>query len=309
MGLVNLTVKAIDILRPILLVFPRPSMRILGYLGAGFAQDAQWKSVKPRYVSYFDRHLQCIMTADRTEWGGRKSYYWGRYYDLTLQSIFRKFVTPGATFIDIGANLGYHSLYAARLVGAEGMVLSFEPNPSTYSILTGHIAINRIRNCKAYEIALSDVSEEQELVQQDDHSGTATLRPLKQAAHTAKVLVRTGDETLHGIPFSGRVLMKIDVEGYELRVLRGLKETLRRVDVVTVEITPEWISNLGGYVTDLYGFMREMGFYAFIPELRWTAKLFFPELMLIPGENTTSKQHDSVFIRAPILEEMNIKTE
>ena len=289
--------KLCDVLRPLMRVFPRQSMAILGYLGGGYAHDPVWKTVWPRYRCYFDRQLQCLMTADLAEWGGRSCYYWARFYDVTHQTILRKLLKPGDTYIDIGANVGYQSLYAALLVGPEGLVLSFEPNPSTYALLTSHIGINRVRHCRTFQIALSDSSGEAVLNQLEEHSGTSTMRPQATVLRSVRVPMERGDDVLKDVPFHGRAVMKIDVEGLELRVLQGLRETMGRLAAVSVEVTDEWLVQQGGSALELYDFMRRAGFRPLLPNLRWKLGLFNPRLDLRLPVGPLPGQHDVLFVR------------
>jgi FkbM family methyltransferase len=289
--------KICDMLRPLMRVCPRQSMAALGYLGAGYAHNAQWKDVWPRYRSYFDRQLQCVVTADLAEWGGRSCYYWGRFFDVTHQAVLRKFLAPGDTYIDIGANVGYQSLYASRLVGSGGLVLSFEPNPATYSILAGHVGINRIANCRTFQMALSDTDGEATLSQMEEHSGTSNLRPQSNALHSVAVPVRRGDDVLRDIPFPGKAFLKIDVEGFEQQVLIGLRETLDRIAVAAVEVTPEWIAQQGGSAEQLYRYMEKAGFRALTPKIHWRMGLFALPLQLDPITHPIQEQHDVVFVR------------
>ena len=297
--------KLVDVLRPALLRFPRPNMAMLGLLGAGYPHDPKWRSVQPRFVAYRDSKIKCIVSADLSEWGGRYCYYWGRFYDLCHQMVLEQCLQQGDSYVDIGANLGFQSLYASRLVGSDGQVISIEPNPDTYAILQSHIGINRIRHCRALQLGLSDSEGEMVLSQADAHSGLATLRSLDRYAHQAVVPVRTGDSVFADIEFKGRVFMKMDVEGFELRALRGLQETLARIDYLNVEVTPEWIVDQGGTAEELMRLMVDAGFRAYEPVLRWTAKVFRPRLRLLPLAKPKPKQYDVFFVREPLLSRLN----
>jgi FkbM family methyltransferase len=194
--------------------------------------------------------------------------------------------------------VGYHSLFASRLAGERGQVLSFEPNPDTYPVLSAHVAINRIRNCRTFQMALGDAVGEAVLSQPGAHSGTSTLRPISGASlKSVTIPVQKGDTSLGSIPFIGKVFIKIDVEGFEQRVLLGLKETLNKAAIVAVEVTPEWIEQVGGSAEELYSYMREAGFRAFIPEVRWRMLLFGTRLELREAEGIIGEQHDVLFIR------------
>ena len=200
--------KLCDFLRPLMCASPRQSIRLMGYLGAGWGNDPDWKTVQPRYRSYFDEQLKCIVSADLAEWGGRSCYYWGRFFDVTHQAVLRRYLSPGDTYIDIGANVGYQSLYASRLVGTGGTVLSFEPNPPTYAVLLSHVGINRIGNIRTFPMALSDTNGEAILNQVEEHSGTSTLRPQAQVPmRSVAVPMHRGDEVLRTISFTGKAFL------------------------------------------------------------------------------------------------------
>lgn len=296
--------KLCDVLRPMMRISPRQSMAILGYLGAGYAHDPEWKTVSPRYRSSFDRDLQCIITADLAEWGGRSCYYWGRFFDVTHQAVLRRFLSPGDTYIDIGANVGYQSLYASRLVGPQGQVLSFEPNPSTYPILAAHVAINRISNCRTFQMALGDSPGDAVLSQLEETSGTSTLRAQTRALRSAVVSVARGDDVLRGLDFTGKVFVKIDVEGFEQRVLSGLRATLERAQAVAVEVTPQWLAEQGSSAEELYTFMRVAGFWPLLPKLVRLLGLWTRKLELSPLDRVPRSQHDIVFVKEAEFEQV-----
>lgn len=287
-----------DLLRPLLVRSPRSSMKLLGWLGAGFGADARFRNVRPRYRAYRDRRLEAFVTADLASYSGRYFYYWGRFYDTTHQAILRRFLHPGDTYIDIGANLGFHSMLASRLVGGKGMVLSFEPHPQTFKVLAAHMWMNRLFHWEGTNVALGDAPGRSELSQLDEtHTGTATLRGVSQAARTFPIEIVPGDTLLAGRDFAGDVFVKIDVEGFEYRVLRGLRQTLKRVSTVSVEVTPEWLAEQGASAEGLYGEMADLGFVPYVARLRWKLKLFSPSLYLMRAVKPLPAQHDVLFVR------------
>jgi len=300
--------KLVDFLRPLMRSSPRQSIRLLGMLGAGYSADGAWADVQPRYRSYFDYQLQALVTADLSEWGGRSCFYWGRFYDVAHQALLRRFLRNGDTYIDIGANLGFQTLFARNLVGPQGTIISFEPNPTTYALLTSHIGINRVWNCRTFNMALGDQPGEAALNLTENHSGTATLRQDVSAIRSVTVPVMRGDDVLGPMTLAGRVVLKIDVEGFELKVLRGLRQTLERVSMASVEITPEWISQQGGTAEDLYRLMRDLGFLPYIAQPEWRFGLFESDLRIIPATGIIPEQHDGCFVRENLAHEMGLAT-
>lgn len=294
----NRAVYLADAMRPLLIRFPRSSMKLLGWLGAGYGVDSRYVGSGARYRAYWDRRLHALVTADLGEYGGRYCYYWGRFHDMTHQAVLRRFLKCGDTYIDIGANLGFQSLFACHLVGEAGRVLSFEPHPETFKLLNAHLVMNRLYRCSTFNMALSDVPGELLLNEQGSHSGTATLLSTTTASRSFRVKVECGDTVLMGMELPGDVFVKIDVEGFEMRVLRGLRQTLARAGVVSVEVTPEWLCRIGDSAQDLYMEMRELGFAPYIPRLKWKCKIWSPSLELTPVATVPQGQHNVLFVRS-----------
>src|SRR3569832_897765 len=73
--------------------------------------------------------------------------------------LFRELITPGMVVIDVGANIGYFSLLASTLVGAEGSVHAFEPDPLNCKFLRKNVRLNRAANVKVVQAALSSNDE------------------------------------------------------------------------------------------------------------------------------------------------------
>ncbi len=285
---------------------PRQSGKLLGLLGAGVGADLKWRDVHPRYRTYFDKQLQAVVTTDLSEWGGRSCYYWGRYYDVVHQALLRRILRLGDTYIDIGANLGFHSLFARKLIGPGGTLVSFEPHPRTFALLSAHFAINRIWGTHLFNLALGSEPGTATLHQPEEHSGTSTLRECATSVFSVSVPVETGDRVLEKVPFTGRVVVKIDVEGLESAVLRGIEKTLERVSMVAMEVTPGWLIRQGGSVEELYRYMAGLGFRPIVPSISWKLGLFPGELRFLPAEQVEEWQYDVCFVRDSLAAEANL---
>lgn len=130
-------------------------------------------------------------------------------------------IKPGSHVLDIGANIGLHSLYLSRAVGAQGRVISIEPDPDNFKILTYNIKTNKCENVTILQYALGDESGEVDLFQNDTNRGNLSLADLAETKRSIKVQKRRGDEVLADLEISPE-LAKIDVEGYEPFVISGL---------------------------------------------------------------------------------------
>jgi FkbM family methyltransferase len=147
-------------------------------------------------------------------------------YEPAKHALIRRHLRPGMTFIDVGANKGDFTLLAARLVEESGTVISIEPEPENRSILQRSIELNRYENIRVLPVALSD-SDGTANLQIGATSGAHTLSPEFNGARTVKVPTRTLDGIVAEQHLESVDMIKIDVQGFELAVLRGAAETLR----------------------------------------------------------------------------------
>jgi FkbM family methyltransferase len=186
---------------------------------------------------------------------------------------FRAALRPGDHAVDVGANVGCYTLLFARWVGSTGRVLALEPAPDAFDGLVRHVALNGLAaQVTALNIAASDRAGVARLAV-DGFQGTNHLVAGGSDDGARSIDVRT--ETLDELCERERIdpaLMKVDVEGAELSVLRGAAETIRRMGEglsLFVEMHPSAWREAGVTVDDVRGELRGMGFRA-VP-LRETA--------------------------------------
>lgn len=150
------------------------------------------------------------------------------------------------TFMDIGANIGNHSLYMAKQVG---MVYAFEPFAKVRETLNRHIEINGLRNVQVFPFALGEENAVLPFFSgSDENLGTASFCPDHHAGNqpAGSLEIRIGDEVAVAEKLQRIDLLKLDVEGFEPPVLRGLRETLKRDrPLMIVELTPTTRAQLG----------------------------------------------------------------
>jgi len=127
---------ACDVMLPVMRALPRGSVRLLSMLGGGDQRDGSWIDAPRRFRTFHDRSLEATVHVDLADWRGRWHYYPGRYYDPINQILIRRLLRPGDTYIDVGANVGMHTLLASRTVGPAGRTYSFEPHPDNFRRLT-----------------------------------------------------------------------------------------------------------------------------------------------------------------------------
>jgi len=140
---------------------------------------------------------------------------------------FRAAVTAGIVALDVGANVGAYAVLLGQWVGTSGRVYAFEPSRAAFSGLLRHVSLNaQDRVVRAVEAAVADFDGDANLIVADTAGESRLAGPLEAAA-TTSVATTTIDAFCRreGIQPS---FVKIDVEGAELAVLRGARETIRQ---------------------------------------------------------------------------------
>ncbi len=207
-----------------------------------------------------------VMDLDLTDFVQR-SIYLDPSYDADLQRVISDHLPEGGVFMDIGANVGFFTLLAARRVGKGGQVHAFEPEPRTYAALRRNIALNRLTNVTAWQLALSDTAGTATLFPHaGGNSGAASLRPLENSGPPVAVELDTYDRLAaeRGLPVPS--LIKIDVEGAETKVIRGMTQLLSQETKppILMEISEFSLEKLGSSRQELLGMMRNFGY---VPEV------------------------------------------
>jgi FkbM family methyltransferase len=182
-------------------------------------------------------------------------WLWNNKDTLRDDELFLEhFLREGDTVIDAGANIGLLTLRAAKCVGASGLVYSIEPHPETYAWLQKNIACNSWQTIHTYNVALGD------------RVGTVPFTNFKikdvnkvsQEEGTLLVPMQTIDTLFSSV--TRCMLLKIDVEGYELPALFGAEEVLKKVDVVMFESSPQNFARQGYELQHIIKFFESIGF-------------------------------------------------
>ena len=149
-----------------------------------------------------------------------------------------------SVFLDIGANVGNHTLYMSKTVK---QVHAFEPYSAVLDELRNKIRINKIKNVSIHPFGLSNtIAEIPFYLPQGGNLGTGSFSPdFKDGGDLYKALpVTTGDAFIHKNGITGIGIIKIDVEGHERKVLEGLSEAIsRQRPAVIFEMSPETVQS------------------------------------------------------------------
>jgi FkbM family methyltransferase len=143
------------------------------------------------------------------------------------------------TFVDAGSNKGDFALIAARVMNDEGRVLAFEPAPENARWVRASVELNGYRSITVFELALAD-SEGRVPLHLGEWSGWHSLVPGRRSKQSIEVEARTLDAVLAQTGDPHVDVLKIDVEGAELRLLGGATQTLAdtRLFAILVDLHP-----------------------------------------------------------------------
>ncbi|WP_452226391.1 FkbM family methyltransferase [Lacinutrix cladophorae] len=200
-------------------------------------------------------------------------YYYGTYEKGTLD-VIGKILKKGDMFVDVGANIGLMSIFASRTVEQEGKVIAFEPNPLTKKILESNVALNKIENLKIAGLALSNENKKSKIYDRWDvnRGGASLIKPSKPTNSYDIEEVKFSDYFNNGEQIK---LVKIDVEGYELDVLKGASQfilTSKNPPSLIVEFSTTRINTFGKDTTPLFTFLDELNIYRFFKSIRGKEK-------------------------------------
>jgi len=153
-----------------------------------------------------------------------------RTFEPDQQNFIKKYLRAGDIFVDVGANLGVYSLLAGDILRGNGQVYSFEPTPAVFQRLVENVEINKFNNVHCYPFGLSSRDESREiLVYEHGYDAFNSFAPQPRRDDYKKELVKVvaWDSFARQHKLVGNVtLMKIDVEGWEVKVLEGASESL-----------------------------------------------------------------------------------
>jgi FkbM family methyltransferase len=135
---------------------------------------------------------------------------------------------PGDVVLDCGAYIGDFTTRASKLVGPEGLVLSFEPNPRSYSLCARNIRSNRLTNVKLYNVALGEKPKTAYLSVDRINPGVTRVMDDSSAMAAESVPVRPLSDFLSVIDERPIKLLKMHVEGYAVKILTGSPELLEK---------------------------------------------------------------------------------
>lgn len=152
-------------------------------------------------------------------------YYLGDY-EPWVKKHFKRLIRPGDIILDIGANIGFHSLYFSTLTGAKGKVIAIEPVNQNFSALKNNVVLNGFDNIITIQKALANEKKEIQIHIDPEAKNPGAFSLLEGGIKNTSISCVKGDDLVDELGFKRIDFIKIDVEGYELEALKGLTLTI-----------------------------------------------------------------------------------
>ena len=199
-------------------------------------------------ISLKDISFKILINPD-TEQGAQKTVYEKGMWEPTITELVKKLLNPSQVFIDIGSAAGWFSLLASPIVGENGKIIAFEPNPTRFKMIKRSADLNGFSNIIVSDKALGEKEE------------------------TAFIGGRcTGEISNEGIPINTTTLdcflaereinkvdlVKMDIEGMELKALKGMTETIQNNPQIKIicELHPKLLKKYGDTQEELMNYVE-----------------------------------------------------
>lgn len=188
-------------------------------------------------------------------------YLYGAYEPQILDLIAR-YLKKGGVFIDIGANIGQHSMFAASIVGVRGKVYSFEPIPYIFNQILDSARINHFDSIiSAHNVALGEKNRTATLyVDKSNIGGSSVVKADRKDSSEITIDIKRGDDVLNNIQHIN--MIKMDVEGYEHEALLGMQKTITLYKpIIILEFSGQMYSFKGNNDGDkILSFLEKIGY-------------------------------------------------
>jgi len=215
--------------------------------------------VRPRAVVPVDDFRLTVDLNDRML--GRMLYLGGDH-EPEVRALLRRLPLAGGVCVDVGANVGLHTVLMSRLVGLAGRVFAFEPDPDNFRLLETNLRLNGGDNVTARECAVGDADGVCRLARNPRNWADCRVTSGLPGWRSHEVAMTTLDAALPELPPGAVKFVKLDVQGSECRVLAGMRRTLARHPdlVMVVEVFPDGLRGAGASARELIELLTDLGF-------------------------------------------------
>lgn len=195
--------------------------------------------------------------------------FWYGYYSRDIVLLLNKLLKPGMVAVDVGANIGEITMAAANRVGPSGKVFAFEPMSPLFARLQEHVESNNLDQVTTVQCGLSDQTGSAQLFSASEtfhdgteHKGLGTLYSSTARATPSEIIkIDTLDRFIEDNDLAQVDLIKIDVEGAELPVLKGASNVLGRFHpYLIIEIQDEASEQAGYKAADILELLEQLDY-------------------------------------------------
>ena len=184
-------------------------------------------------------------------------YFYG-YFEHHSTKVVYNVVKKNMVVFDIGANIGYYTLLCSSLVGENGKVYAFEPMSEAMNRIKEHCRINSIRNVVLERKALAEITKPKQPVS-FQYSYSIVGGDSKPNTEYVDFISLDDYVTINRIPSID--FMKIDVDGYEYKVISGGKNAIKRFKpLILIELGKYTLKNVGDSLEELVGLLHSLGY-------------------------------------------------
>lgn len=204
-----------------------------------------------------NREKQKVLLNPSLSKGIESSLFYSGRYEAGVTNIIDKYITTGNNFLEIGANVAPHSMFVSKKIGIKGKILAFEPDKYVKEVIDRNIVLNNIVNIESINVGLGDRKSEMKLYSKPEiNSGASSL--IKEPKNkSVKVKIEVLDDFLKPYNLNSVEMAVIDVEGWELNVLKGAKKTITKFKpLLCVEINSKYNPQ------DLFDYLKSFNIYS-----------------------------------------------
>jgi FkbM family methyltransferase len=248
------------------------------YSPVGFFKSELWHRVGRTPRDYIARtRFGALMAGNSEDLIQGYVYFFGIWEpNLTSFVVRRLSSLSRRTFVDVGANVGYFSLLVAKYMPA-GNVVSIEPFPSIHSKLRKNVELNEFRNVRTIQCAVAEAECEVDMF----HAGAANEGATTSVRGTfatdpVRVPAKPLSELLTAAEIQSIRLVKIDVEGAEHSVVRGMRSMIDGLPFdaeIAVEVTPDLVGR--DAVAEIFDVFERAGFFPYVVENRYCVRSYW----------------------------------
>jgi FkbM family methyltransferase len=280
-----------------LLLMPLVRMAVR-YTAPGRLRSQLWRRITARFFQSVDypfvgRTQSGALVAGNTRDLIQRFIYFFGVWEPNLTRFLERRLKSGDVFVDIGANIGYFTLQASRLVGDTGKVIAFEASPKVYAYLLENLRRNVADNVDARNLAVSDRKGMVKVfLGHDTNIGETSTLAVDGFAYECEIQTESLGTLVAADLLKKVRIIKVDVEGAEWDVVQGMLGLLaaadERVEIV-IEIIPRRLRTMNRDSQDIVDIFSEFGFYPYRLEHDYN-----------PQSYVTGASSRPIRIRAPI---------